>query len=284
MARNSYDEDERSPRELDFIKNVKRAVYGVVGFILLLILWVNFPLGIVGAGERGVLLQWGAVTGKIYGEGLYFRVPIWEKVKIMDVRVIKDQISASASSKDLQQVTTKIALNFHLDPTKAAAVYRDVGMEYKERIIDPAVPEATKAVMANFTAEQLITKREQVREDIKQLLFAKLAPHGVVIDESNMVDFDFSKSYNDAIEKKVTAEQNALASKNKLEQIKYEAQQKVEEARGKAEALKLESKAIEENPKVIELRLLEKWDGHYPQYVGGGMPLPMVDIQNRIGK
>jgi prohibitin 2 len=161
-----------------------------------------------------------------------------------------------------------------------ANVYQQVGINFKERIIDPVVQESMKAVTAKFTAEQLIIQREAVRDQIKSLLYEKLKPHGVIIDEFNMVNFNFSKVFNEAIEAKVTAEQNALTAKNKLEQIKFKAEQRIAEAKGKAEALRLESQAIKENPQVIELRLLENWEGHYPQYVGGGMPLPVVNIPN----
>ncbi len=202
-----------------------------------------------------------------------------ERVVKMDTKIQKDQLETRASSKDLQQVTSEIALNFHLSPEAVARVYQSVGISYKERIIDPVVQESMKAVTARFTAEQLITQRESVREQIRSLLYDKLKPHGIIIDEFNVVNFNFSRVFNDAIEAKVTAEQNALTARNKLEQIKFEAEQKIAEAKGKAEALLLESQAIKENPQVIELRLLEKWDGHYPHYVGGGMPLPMVDLQ-----
>jgi regulator of protease activity HflC (stomatin/prohibitin superfamily) len=260
------------------MKGMKNIIYLIIAVFIIIVLARQLPFGTVGAGERGVQLWWNAVTGKIYKEGLFFRWPIVEKVIKMDIKIQKDQVEAAASSKDLQQISSVIALNFHLNPDLVANVYQEVGVNFKERIIDPIVQESMKAVIAKFTAEQLITQRETVRDQIKTLLFEKLKPHGIVIDEFNMVDFNFSKVFNDAIEAKVTAEQQALTAKNKLEQIKFEAEQRIAEAKGKAEALKLESQAIKENPQVIQLRLLEKWDGHYPQYVGGGMPLPVVNI------
>jgi regulator of protease activity HflC (stomatin/prohibitin superfamily) len=263
------------------IKGMKNIFYGILVFLGIIIVIRQLPFGTVGAGERGVLLRWNAVTGKIYNEGLFFRIPLMEQVVKMDIKIQKDQVEATASSKDLQLITSVIALNFHLNPSLVANVYQDVGINFKERIIDPIVQESMKSITAKFTAEQLITQREMVRDQIKSLLFDKLKPHGIIVDEFNMVDFKFSKVFNDAIEAKVTAEQQALTAKNKLEQIKFEADQRVAEAKGKAEALKLESQAIQENPQVIQLRLLEKWDGHYPQYVGGGMPLPVVHIPSQ---
>jgi len=255
----------------------KIVLHAVIALILVVVLVIQFPMGTVGAGERGVLLRFNAVTGKIYDEGLYFRIPFIERIVKVDVKVQKEQTNADAASKDLQTVTSTIALNFHIQPTEVAKLYQEVGIEYKERIISPVIQEAVKASTAKFTAEELVTKREVVREDIKVILREKLGDKGIVIDEFNIVNFDFSKAFNDAIEKKVTAEQDALAAKNKLEQIKFEAQQKIEEAKGKAEAIKIEALALQKNPQVLELRALEKWNGVLPQVTGGAIPFVSVE-------
>jgi prohibitin 2 len=255
-----------------------KLILKLIGFGLLLILFLVFsPVGTIGAGERGIRLRFGAVTG-VVDEGLYFRLPLIENVKKMDVKVQKYEVDAGAASKDLQTVSSKVALNFHINPENVATLYKNIGTDYQARIIVPAVQESVKAATARFTAEELITKREEVREAIKNILREKLTDEGIVIDEFNIVDFDFSKSFNDAIESKVTAEQNALAAKNKLEQIKYEAQQAVESAKGRAEAQRIEGEALRENPQVIELRAIEQWDGKMPTYYGGGA-LPFINIQ-----
>lgn len=251
-------------------KNLKWVGFGFVAFIVLLL---GNPLGTIGAGERGIQLRFNAVTGKILGEGLYFRIPLVERVITIDTKIQKEQANATAASKDLQTVHSDVAVNFHIDPARVAGIYQDVGVDYKERLIDPSVQEGVKAITARFTAEELITKREMVKEEIKILLREKLAPRGILIDEFNIVDFGFSASFNTAIEAKVTAEQQALAAKNKLEQIKFEADQRIEEARGKAEAIRVESEALRSNPQILELRALEKWDGVLPQVTGsGGVP------------
>jgi regulator of protease activity HflC (stomatin/prohibitin superfamily) len=220
----------------------------------------------------------GAVTGEPLQEGLYVKVPFIDSVKKMDVKTQKYEVEAGAASRDLQTVSSKVALNFHVDPTKVNNIYQRIGKDYQERIIVPAVQESVKASTAKFTAEELITKRESVREEIKIVLMTKLNDEGIVVDEFNIVDFDFSKSFNDAIEAKVTAEQNALASKNKLEQIKYEAQQAVESAKGRAEAQKIEGQALLNNPQVLELRAIERWNGILPVYMTG--TVPFVNIGN----
>jgi regulator of protease activity HflC (stomatin/prohibitin superfamily) len=256
----------------DRFRGLKLAIHVVIGLVILLLVVLQFPFGTVGAGERGVQLQFNAVTGKVFGEGLYLRMPFVQKVKIVDVKIQKEQVDADAASKDLQIVKSTVALNFHLNPEQVSTIYKEVGILYKERLIDPAIQESVKASTSKFTAEELITKREFVREEVKTLLKNKMSPLGIVVDEFNIVNFDFSRVFNEAIEAKVTAEQNAFAARNKLEQIKYEAQQRVEEAKGKAEAITIESKALMNNPQVLELRALEKWNGVLPQVVSDAIP------------
>lgn len=259
------------------MKNTTKIAGGVLGLLVLAVLIIAWPFGIVEAGERGVYLRWGAVTGSVLQEGLYVRVPIMDRVVKMDVKIQKEEVIATAASKDLQTVESKVALNYHIDPSRVAHIYQDVGPEYRIRLIDPALQESVKASTAKYTAEELITRREEVRDDIKSHLVEKLSDRGILIDDFNIVDFQFSAAFDEAIELKVTAEQSALAAKNKLEQIKFEADQKIEEARGKAEALRVESAAISSNPRVLELRAIEKWDGKLPAVMGAGAT-PFIDI------
>lgn len=250
-------------------KNVIRIAVAIIALILLFFL---SPFGTIAAGERGVHLRFTAVTGKLFGEGLYFRIPLIESVQMMDVKVQKYEMESAAASKDLQTVHSVVALNFHVDPDRVANIYQEVGLQFRDRIIDPAMQEAIKASTAKFTAEELITKREMVRDEIKGQLTSRLKSRNILVDEFNIVNFEFSKNFNDAIEAKVTAEQQALAAKNKLEQIKFEADQKIAEARGKAEAMTIESNALKSNPQILELRALEKWNGTLPQVTGGAIP------------
>ena len=261
------------------IKNIKpgkvvsRIIIGV--FVLTFIL---SAFGTIGAGERGVLLQFGAVQDKVFDEGLYFKIPFIQKVVKMDVKIQKDEIPASASSKDLQVVTSRIALNYHLDPNAVNKVWQDVGKNYNTRIIAPSIQEGVKAVTARFTAEELITKREEVKEQIKSNLASRLFEHDIIVDEFNIIDFEFSPAFNEAIESKVRAEQLKLKADRDLERIKIEKEQMIAAAQGKAEAIRIEAQALIQNPKVVELRWIEKWDGKVPTYWGGASPF--IGINN----
>ena len=250
----------------------RRWLWIVFIVIAVFVMIVNSPLGTVGAGERGIQLRFGAVTGKIFDEGLYFRIPFVESVQKMDVRIQKDEVAASAASKDLQIVTSRIALNYHLDPEAVDKIWQEVGKNYNARIIAPSIQEAVKAESAKFTAEELITKREEVKEKIKANLAVRLLERSIIVDEFNIIDFEFSPAFNTAIEAKVTAEQLKLKADRDLERIVIEAQQKIADAKGKAEAIKIEAIALRQNPQVVELRWIEKWDGKVPLYWGEASP------------
>lgn len=240
--------------------------------LLIVLVFVFGAFGTIGAGERGVMTRFGAVSGKVVGEGLYFKLPFIEHVVVMDVKTQKDQTEATAASKDLQTVNSVVALNYSIRPDAVAKLYQDIGLDYKARVIDPAIQESVKASTAKFTAEELITHREDVKEQVRASLAERLGQSGILVENFSIVNFNFSQSFNEAIEAKVTAEQNALAAKNKLSQVEYEAQQAVEKAKGNAEALRVESAAINSNPQVLQLRAIEKWDGHMPQVTSGGTP------------
>ncbi len=241
-----------------------------IGLIVLILIFSSF--GTVGAGERGILLQFGAVQDKVLREGLYFKIPFVQEVVKVDVRIQKDAVPASAASKDLQIVTSEIALNYHLDPESVNKIWQEVGKNYNIRIIAPSIQEAVKAESAKFTAEELITKREEVKEQIKLNLTKRLLERSIIVDEFNIISFEFSQAFNEAIENKVTAEQLKLKAKMDLERIKIEKEQKITEAEGKAKALRIEAQALSANAQIIELRWIEKWDGKAPIYWGEANP------------
>lgn len=253
-----------------------------VGIIIALILIVVFnPFVIISAGERGVVLNWGKVSDVVLGEGLNIRVPIQQRIQVLDVKIQKEEVGVSAASKDLQTVTSVIALNYHLQSDRVNNLWQNVGSDYKIRIIDPAIQEALKAITAQYTAEELITKRQLVKEDAKALLAKRLANEFIAVDELSIVNFDFSPSFNQAIEAKVTAEQDALASKNKLEQVKFEAEQRIAQAKGEAEAIKIQAQAITQQggKDYVQLKAIEKWKGEVPTTMLPGATVPFINLR-----
>jgi prohibitin 2 len=202
---------------------------------------------------------------------------------LMDVKIQKAITNATASSADLQEVTSEVALNYHVIADKANIVYQSIGLQYKERIIDPAVQEVVKAITAKYTAEELITKRPAVSEAMKADLTARLMMNNIAVDAFSITGFSFSKIFMEAIESKQTAEQLALKSKRDLDRIKIEAEQKITSAQAEAESLRLQRANISID--LLELRkieatmkAIEKWNGILPQVTGDAMPF--IDVLN----
>ena len=238
------------------------------------------PVAVVPAGGRGVMTTFGSPRNELYEPGLHFRWPIAQTMHTMNVQIQKGEGEGDAASKDLQSVHTKVAINYHLEPSYAVEAFKNISPSTDvaaERIIMPATHEAVKAVTARFTAEELITRRTEVRDAIAVLLKEKMARHGLALDEFNLINFAFSKSFSDAIENKVKAEQQKQQAERDLQRLQVEAQQKIVGARAEAESLALQRQQI--TAELLALRRIEneraaiaKWDGKLPQVSGGATP------------
>lgn len=261
--------------------NMGKILKFVIPVIIVVILAFE-SLTIVQAGHRGIIVQLGAVKPTVLGEGMHFKIPFIQDIVQVEVRVQKAESSASAASKDLQVVTTNMAVNFHMDPSSVNKLYQTVGMDYKGRIVDPAIGESLKAVVARYTAEQLISKRSEVSQQVKELLSKKLSTYNMMLDEINITEFKFSDEFNRAIEQKQIAEQQALKSKLDLDRIRIEKEQTITRAQATAESLRLQRENV--TPELVRMRevevqqqAIEKWDGKLPSTTGGA--IPFLNIQ-----
>jgi len=254
----------------------------IVAVIAVLVVMAG-AAGTVGAGERGVLLRFGAVTGEIKEEGLYVKVPFVEQVALMSTQIQKYSAPVGSSSKDLQVVTTEVTLNYQLNAGSVGEIYRTMRQDYESRVIQPFIQEAVKSTTANFDAEQLITRRPQVKDELQALMTQRLAPLGIGVVELSITDFQFSSTFQDSIEAKVKAVQQALEAENALRRIEFEAQQAIVKATAEAKGLELQKAQI--TAQLLELRQIEvqgraveKWNGVMPQVVTSGGPVPMLDV------
>ena len=202
-------------------KSQLRNLIIVVGVIL--ILFLLKPWAQVDAGQRGVVLNFGAVQDIVLDEGIHFRIPIMQEIKTVDVRIQKVVTDAASSSSDLQDVDMSVALNYNIIPDKANVVVQTINSDYKSTIIDPAIQEVMKAVSARYTAEELITKRPAVSSEMREALKLRLLESNITVTGFSIINFSFSQTFTDAIEAKQTAEQNALKAKRDLDRIKVEA-------------------------------------------------------------
>lgn len=246
----------------------KFIILGVIALVAIIIFFSSFA--IVGAGSVGVVTRFGAVN-RVLNPGLNFKIPIIEGMTVMETRTQKEQVDAKAASKDLQEVKSTIALNFHLRAEKAVVVYQNIGVLYKDRIIDPAIQEAFKATTAKFTATELITKREAVKQEALSQLKARLNVFNVVVDDFNIVNFDFSDDFNQSIEQKQVAQQN-------FERARIEATTATTQAQGQADAQKILQDSGSLSPEYLQFLSIQKWDGKLPNATAG---TPFINIPTR---
>ena len=253
-------------------KIIRKDVIGIILGIIAFILFLG-SFYVVQPGRRAFTVTLGAVNSTIYKDGLHLKTPIISDVIKFDVQTQRLDAESNASSKDLQTVSSQISLNYSIDENKVIELYKEIGEndDIEERIIRPAIQEVMKATTAKYTAEELITKRSAVGDGAIEGLKLKLSDMGIKIISLNIVNFDFSAQFNESIEKKVTAEQDALAQKNKLEQVKYEAQQQIEKSKAEAEKIKIQASAIQANgwESYTKLQRIAKWDGKLPTQVLG---------------
>ncbi len=269
-ARLKKEEEEKKKRE-ELEKEEMRKMIKLsciwVWVIILLFLFFNSWF-IVEPWYNGFTVTLWKINQTVYSDWLHIKTPIITKSVKYNIQTQKLEAIADASSKDLQTVSASIVVNYKYQESEVINLYKNVGKEEKvaEKIIQPAVQEVFKSVVAKYSAEQLITERSKVSQDIEAALNNRLKPHWIQIQAFNIVNFDFSKSFNDAIEAKVTAEQNALAEKNKLEKVKYESEQKVVAAEAQAKAIEIQAKAIQTQggAEYVKLKWIEKWNWQLP--------------------
>ncbi len=254
--------------------NVKKMIIPVVVFLAVVVLGVS-SLHAVPAGHTGVVTHFGAVDDTVLSEGLHFVTPFVTRVIDMNNQVTKAEVLSASASKDLQTVNSTVALNYRIDALSAASVYKNIGVNYENVVVIPAIQEAVKSVMAQYTAEELITMRQTVGAEMQEEISSKLAPYGFSTQSVNIVDFQFSEEFNAAIEAKQTAQQNALKAEQDLARVKVEAEQKIAEAEAEAESYRLKSQEITDQ--MLKMEFIDKWDGKLPVVVSDGQSLFSID-------
>jgi len=217
-------------------------------------------------------------------EGIHFVIPFQDDVVQMEVRTLKYDTSTRSASQDLQTVQTTVTVNYHPDTERVHFLYKEIGLSYESRVIQPAIDETVKQVSANYNAEELITKRPLVKADIENAIRDRLNQFYIETEVISITDFEFSPLFAKAIESKVEAEQKAQKAENDLIRIEVEARQleaqavglaaaNIAEAQGEAEAISIINQALSNNPFYLEWLKTQAWDGRLPLVVGeGGTP------------
>lgn len=249
----------------------------------------------INAGDRGIVLRMGAIHGQAVEPGLHFKVPMVDHVIKMTARVQKYERQETAASKDLQDVKTTVVTNFHLDPAKVSEIYTTLGDNEAlvMKVLSPAIANAVKAVTARYNAEDLVAKRDQVRQDIESAITQDTQKYFVAVDQVNITDFSFSPEYTRAIEAKQVAQQRSLQAKYELDKVQVDVQQQVLKAKAAADATVVAAKADAEalqlkgkflTPNLIRLEAVNKWDGKLPVTMAGGGAVPFLNISANDSK
>lgn len=251
--------------DIDWKKVIKWVLVGLAVVLVIILLFGSFRT--ISSGQVGIRVRFGKVISTQMDEGINFKIPFVEKIVKMNIQVQKVEVTTESSSKDLQLVNMQLAVNYRVDGNKATELYKNVGTKYEEVVLQPAIQESIKAVTSRYTAEELITKRNEVSIECMKELDAKVSKYGLVIDNFNITNFNFSTEFNKAIEEKQVAEQKVLTAKQQLEKSKVESEQKVVEAEAEKKVNELKQSTLTD--KIIKDKFIEKWDGELPTVYGG---------------
>jgi prohibitin 2 len=273
-------------------KVAKIVAHAVLALIAIILFFGTF--GSVASGEIGIRTQFGKVTG-IVNQGLYFKIPFIEHVQILDTKTrtinydkngnegdSKDSSSLTGASKDLQDVSIGVMVNYRLDAQKAENIFNQyrTNENFESNVIEPIIRETVKSVSAQYTAEELVTKRLEYSDKVTALLSERFLSKDSILERFSITNFEFSKAFSQAIEAKVTAVQTAEAAKNKLEQVKFEAQQTVEKAKAEAQAIQIQAQAINSQggADYVALQAIAKWNGQLPIQMIPGSSVPFINV------
>jgi regulator of protease activity HflC (stomatin/prohibitin superfamily) len=261
----------------------------IIFLILFIVLWGTFV--IVPAGHRGVVLWWGSVEQRIMGEGFNIKVPVAENVIKVDVRVQPHPFKEiDASSKEYQNVKLTGMMNFHIDPSYVNDLYQKVGLDFADKVIDPAFNDFVKEVVPIYPITEILPKREEIRKKSMTKLGDNLARYHIIVDDIYFANIRFSPEYERAVEAKQVAQQQVETQRQVLAQREIEAQQKVATSKGEAESILVvaqgQAKANDAlsrsiSPILVQYKSIEKWNGILPQVSGGAIPL--IDLGKTEG-
>ncbi|MBD1826509.1 prohibitin family protein [Microcoleus vaginatus GB1-A2] len=260
------------------------ALYIVGGIVFIIAALILRPFAIVGPGERGVMMRFGKVQDAILDEGIHPILPIVTSVKTLSVRVQKTDMNADAASKDLQKITTDLAVNWNVDPAHVNQVFQQIGDEEQivASILSPAISEVLKAATSKKTAEEIITKRTELKTEIDNSLKKRLEPYGVIVRDVSLINFGFSPEFSKAIEAKQIAEQEAKQAEFTVRKATQDAQAQINRAKGQAEAQRLQRQTL--TSEILQQQAIEKWNGQFPTVMGGSGSLPLINIAPPISQ
>jgi regulator of protease activity HflC (stomatin/prohibitin superfamily) len=262
-------------------KDGRLSLTRLIATVVLVIVAVDImfsTIAIIPAGYRGVVLQFGAVEDRILPEGLHFITPFVESYRPMEVRTQKYEVPCESASKDLLDVRTTVAVNYHIDPANVNTIYQKLSENYQERVIAPQVQEVVKSVTAKYDAQGLIQTRENVKQDIDNLLTERMLNRSIFVETISITNFEFPPSFMDSVTAKQTQVQDAQRAENKVKEVEAQAQQAIAQAEGQAKAIQIINDQLRNSPDYIKWLSVQKWDGRVPLVTSGAVPF--IDLQS----
>ena len=256
-----------------FLSVICTAVLWIIGLVFVFGSWFT-----VAEGERAILTTFGKASNHIYEAGLHVKLPLIQDVKTFDVKTIRADFKTETYTKDIQTARITVSYSYNLISNDIVETYKTYGNQWQERILYPNLEQAVKAEVGTWNADQMIANRDKVASNILTSLQARMIEHSYPVSVTNfqMINIDYSDQFENAIEKKVVAEQAALEEANRTKQIEQKAKQQIVQSEAEAKAIRIKAQALQQNAQLIELEAVKKWDGKLPQIMtGDSMPILM---------
>lgn len=265
--------------------NFKKFIPAIIAVIAVIIVAVNC-FSIVEPGHTGVIVTLGKVKNSTLQEGIHVKAPFVQQVVKIDNRILKLEVETEAFSKDLQTVTTTLAVNYRVDSSKSYSIYKNIGADYETVLVTPAINEVLKAITAKYTAEESVTNRALISEGLVKGLNEKLNDIGLYVTDVNIINFDFSEAFITAIEEKQVAQQKLLKAETEKQTAITNAEAEAETIKIKADAEADANNTLNKSltDKIIEYNKIDKWNGILPQVTGNSSSLIDMGSLNSKGK
>lgn len=268
---------EEGERDFDWSINIPVFIgYGIVALILIFGSFFTVP-----EGQKALITTFGKASDHIYGAGMHLKLPLIQSVKRFDVKTIRADYTTETYTKDIQTAKIRVSYSYNLIANDIVATYKEYGNDWQERILYPNLEQAVKAEVGTWNADTMVANRDKVAENILTSLKGRMISHNYPVSITNfqMINIDYSNQFEQAIEKKVIAEQAALEEANITKQVEQRAKQKVVDAKAEAESMRIRANALAQNPKLVSYEAVQKWDGKLPQIMAGNST-PILDLRS----
>lgn len=265
--------------ERDFDGSVNIPVFIGYGIVALILLFGTFFT--VSEGQKALITTFGKASNTIYGAGIHMKLPLIQHVKRFDVKTIRADYKTQTYTKDIQTATIIVSYSYNLIANDIVQTYKEYGNDWQERILYPNLEQAVKAEVGTWNADTMVANRDKVAEDILKSLQDRMLAHNYPVSITNfqMINIDYSNQFEQAIEKKVIAEQAALEEANRTKQVEQQAKQQLTNAKAEAESMRIRANALSQNPKLVSYEAVQKWDGKLPQFMTGNST-PILDVRS----